>query len=51
MAEAVVSIIIPAFNYERYVARAIESALAQDYPAVEVVVVETQRSAVLAHAQ
>lgn len=40
MAEAVVSIIIPAFNYERYVARAIESALAQDYPAVEVVVVD-----------
>lgn len=37
---SLVSIIIPAFNYERYVARAIESALAQDYPAVEVVVVD-----------
>jgi glycosyltransferase involved in cell wall biosynthesis len=40
MAESMISIIIPAFNYERYVARAIESALAQDYPAVEVVVVD-----------
>lgn len=31
---------IPAFNYERYVARAIESALAQDYEAIEIVVVD-----------
>jgi glycosyltransferase involved in cell wall biosynthesis len=40
VASPLVSIIIPAFNYERYVARAIESALAQDYPSVEVVVVD-----------
>lgn len=40
VASPLVSIIIPAFNYERYVARAIESALVQDYPSVEVVVVD-----------
>ncbi len=34
-----VSVIIPAYNAERYVAEAIDSALAQTYPAVEVVVV------------
>jgi len=36
---SLVSIIIPAFNYERYVARAIESALGQDYGSIEIVVV------------
>jgi len=34
-----VSIVIPVYNGARYVALAIESALAQDYPRVEVVVV------------
>lgn len=34
-----VSIVIPAFNAERWVGRAIESALAQDWPHVEVIVV------------
>ncbi len=34
------SIVIPAYNYERYVAQAIESALAQDDPDVEVIVVD-----------
>lgn len=33
-----VSVIIPAFNAREYVAEAIESALAQDYPAIEVIV-------------
>jgi glycosyltransferase involved in cell wall biosynthesis len=35
-----VSIIIPVYNYERYVAEAIESALAQTYADCEVVVVD-----------
>lgn len=34
------SIIISSFNYERYLAQAIESALAQTWPAVEVIVVD-----------
>jgi glycosyltransferase involved in cell wall biosynthesis len=40
MPTASVSIIIPVFNYEHYVARAIRSALAQDYAPLEVVVVD-----------
>ena len=40
MTPPLVSIIIPAFNYERYVGRAIESALAQDYVPIEIVVVD-----------
>lgn len=35
-----VSILIPCFNAERFVAAAIESALSQDHPRVEVVVVD-----------
>lgn len=35
-----VSILIPCFNAERYVGAAIDSALAQDHPRVEVVVVD-----------
>lgn len=35
-----VSIVIDSYNYERYVGAAIESALAQTYPCVEVVVVD-----------
>jgi hypothetical protein len=35
-----VSIVIPCYNYARYVRFAIDSALAQDWPAVEVVVVD-----------
>lgn len=34
-----VSIVVPAYNYERYIARAIESALAQDYQPIEILVV------------
>lgn len=34
-----VSVLVPAYNVERYIAEAVESALAQTYPAVEVVVV------------
>ena len=40
MTPPLVSIIIPAFNYERYVGRAIESALAQDHTPIEIVVVD-----------
>lgn len=35
-----VSVLIPAYNVERWVAAAIESALAQDHPDVEIVVVD-----------
>lgn len=35
-----VSVVVSSYNYERYVAKAIESALAQTYPEVEVVVVD-----------
>jgi glycosyltransferase involved in cell wall biosynthesis len=35
-----VSVVIPAYNYGHYVTEAIESALAQTYPAVEVIVVD-----------
>ncbi len=34
------SIIVPAYNYERYVARTLESALAQDDSGIEIVVVD-----------
>ena len=35
-----VSVVIPVYNGEKYLAEAIESALGQDYPQVEVVVVD-----------
>jgi glycosyltransferase involved in cell wall biosynthesis len=35
-----VSVIIPAFNMERHVLRAVESVLAQDYPSIELIVVD-----------
>ena len=35
-----VTVIIPAYNYDRYLPAAINSALAQDYPVVEVIVVD-----------
>jgi glycosyltransferase involved in cell wall biosynthesis len=40
MSEPIVSIIIPCYNAEAYVGEAIESALAQTYPSVEVIVVD-----------
>ena len=39
MSEPLVSILVPAYNAERYVAAAVDSALVQTYPHVEVVVV------------
>lgn len=35
-----VSVIIPNYNYARYLAQAVDSALAQTYPSVEVVVID-----------
>ncbi|MBV9738402.1 MAG: glycosyltransferase family 2 protein, partial [Hyphomicrobiales bacterium] len=40
MSEPLVSILINNYNYAEYVGAAIDSALAQDYPAVEVLVVD-----------
>lgn len=40
MSQPVVSIIIPAWNAERYVKGAVDSALSQTYPNVEIVVVD-----------
>lgn len=38
--EPKISIIIPCYNYSRYLSEAIESALAQDYPNLEVIVID-----------
>lgn len=38
--QPLVSVIVDSYNYARYVAEAIESALGQDYPRVEVIVVD-----------
>ncbi len=39
-ASATVSVIIPAYNAATYVLRAIESALAQTFPALEILVID-----------
>ena len=38
MRPQLLSVSIPTYNHERYIGRAIESVLAQDYPRVEIVV-------------
>ena len=35
-----ISVIIPSYNQERFIARAVESAMAQEYPAYEIIVVD-----------
>ncbi|MDP3791014.1 MAG: glycosyltransferase family 2 protein, partial [Candidatus Omnitrophota bacterium] len=35
-----ISVIIPAYNSEKYIAEAIESALRQTYPVFEIIVVD-----------
>ena len=47
-----ISVVIPCFNGEKYVAAAIRSVLAQDWPGIEIIVVDdgsTDRSAELIH--
>lgn len=39
-ADPLVTVIIPAYNSELYIAEAIDSALRQDYPALEIIVVD-----------
>jgi len=39
MEKPLVSIIIPVYNYERYLAEAVHSSLRQTYPNVEIIVV------------
>ena len=38
--QPLVSVVVPVFNGEKYVAEAIDSILAQDYPAMEIIVVD-----------
>jgi hypothetical protein len=40
MAAPLVSVVIPCFNYEEYVAEAVTSALAQDWPELEIIAVD-----------
>ena len=37
---SMVSVVMPAYNSARYIAQAIDSALQQDYPAKEIIVVD-----------
>jgi len=39
-ARPLVSIVIPSYDHERYLAAAIDSVLAQDYPAIELIVID-----------
>ena len=40
MTDPLLSVIIPVFNGERYLSEAVESILQQDYPAIEIIVVD-----------
>ena len=39
-AAPLVSVLIPVYNAERYLARCLDSVLSQDYPSIEVVAVD-----------
>jgi hypothetical protein len=48
-----ITVIIPVYNGEKFIARAIENILSQDYPAIELIVVDdesTDRTAEILHA-
>jgi glycosyltransferase involved in cell wall biosynthesis len=40
MGQPLVSVIIPNYNYERYIEKCLESVISQDYPNIEIIVVD-----------
>ena len=40
VSDHLLTVLIPNYNYEEYIGKAIDSVLAQDYPAIELIVVD-----------